>query len=110
MINMKKIELNKMKQILERFNRLSSNHKKNVLEKIDRVLREEELSYGREICQKEGQHAYGEWYTKEYEIFEFDESTKKQIIETGVSYIRECTRCGATEYASTLEDTKKKTK
>lgn len=110
MINMKKIELNKMKQILERFNRLSSNHKKNVLEKIDRVLREEELSYGREICQKEGQHSYGEWYSREYEIVEFDEASWREYTERGIHYIRECTRCGATEYASTLEDTKKKTK
>ena len=107
---MRKADLTKVKELLERYNKLPSFNQKKVLINIERSLREQELSYGKEVCQKEGQHTYGDWYPKKYEIVEFDEASWREYTERRTHYIRECTRCGATEYASTLEDTKKKTK
>ena len=107
---MRKADLNTIKQLLGRFNKLPSDNQRKVLINMERVLREQELLYGKEVCQKEGKHTYGNWYPREYEIVEFDEASWREYVERKRHYVRECTRCGATEYASTLEDAKKKTK
>lgn len=94
------IKLNRIKQLVERFNKLPLEHQSNVIEALEESIGEkltqEELFYGYQICQKEG-HTFGPWNENIIERPEFDEAGWCFYKEKYLVYNRICKRCGKEE-------------
>lgn len=96
-----KSKLDKLKQLMGRFNRLPVNRQAYIMETLEKkfeqaILKEEMTYFGDEICQKEG-HIYTEWEDKVFEDKYFDEAGWCEVTEKHPYQKRKCERCGITE-------------
>ena len=95
-----KDKLETTKKLVDRFNKLPSNHQSNVIESLEEnfesAITREEQFYGYQICQKEG-HIFTNWEEKETKWKEFDEAGWCEYYEKYQYLKRKCTRCGKEE-------------